>query len=121
MTELAIRPQTLVRLETVANEKGATVEDLAEQAIHQYLREEARHKMRQENRAFRLMHAELLDKYAGEYVAVYQGQVVDHDPDQLALFLRIDKQYPDTPVFIAQVLSESEEIYTFRSPRIEYG
>ncbi len=120
MAELAVSPQTMARLKTVAHEKGTKAEELAERAIRQYLRAEARRMMRQEGQAFRAMHAELLVKYAAEYVAIYHGQVVDHDPDQLALLTRIDRQYPETAVFIAQVLSEPEEVYTFRSPRFEH-
>ncbi len=91
------------------------------QAIRQFLRAEARRIMQQETDAFRAMHADLLAKYPNEYVAVHQGQLVDHDSDQLALFMRIDKQYPDIPVLITQVLPEPEEIYTFRSPRLDTG
>ncbi len=76
--------------------------------------------MRRELDAFRVMHADLLAKYPNEYVAIHQGQLIDHDTDQLALFLRIDEQYPDVPVLIKQVSPEPEEVYTFLSPRFEY-
>ena len=63
------------------------------------------------------MHAELRNRYPDQYVAVYRGKVVDHDPDQLALFRRVEERYPDVPVLIRQVAPEQEEVYTFRSPR----
>ncbi len=121
MTELAVSTGTISRLRKVAHEKGTTAEELAEQAIRQFLRAEARRIMQQETDAFRAMHAGLLAKYPNEYIAVHQGQLVDHDPDQLALFMRIDKQYPDIPVLITPVLPEPEEVYTFRSPRLIPG
>lgn len=31
------------------------------------------------------MQAELLQRYDAQYVAIYQGKVVDHDPDKVAL------------------------------------
>lgn len=117
MVGLAVSEETVAQLRKVANEKGTTAEELAEQAIRQFLREEARRLMQAEATAFRALHHELLSKYPNEYVAIYQKQLVDHDPDQLALFIRIDERYPDVPVLIKQVLPEPEEIYTLRSPR----
>ncbi len=73
--------------------------------------------MQHESDAFRHMHADLLARYPNEYVAIHQGQLVDHDADQLALLARIEDRYPDVPVLIRQVLAEPDEIFTFRSPR----
>ena len=84
-----------------------------------FLRDETRRMILRESRAFRSMHAELLSRYPGQYVAVYQGRVVDHDADQLALFLRVDEGYPHAPLLIKQILPEPKEVYTFRSPRFE--
>ena len=67
------------------------------------------------------MHADLLQRYEGQHVAVYQGNVVDHDPDLLALYLRIDQKYPDDVVLIRQVRPEVERIIHIRSPRFEHG
>jgi hypothetical protein len=121
MAELVVSAGTIAQLKRVADERGTTAEELAEQAIRQFLRDEKRRLMQQESAAFQAMHAELLVKYPGEYVAIHQGQMVDHDPDQLTLFTRIEAQYPDVPVLIRQVLPEPEEIYTIWSPRIVNG
>jgi len=121
MTELAVSAETMARLRQMADQKGTTTATLAEQAIRLYLRDETRRAIQHEADAFRAMHADLLARYADEYVAIYQGTLVDHDADQLALFTRIEKQYPDAPVLITQVLPEPEEVYTFRSPRFENG
>ncbi len=119
MVELAVSAETIAQLERVADTKGTSTEKLAERAIRQFLRDETRRMIQRESQAFRTMHAELLTRYPGQYVAVYQGRVVDHDTDQLALFLRVDEGYPQAPLLIKQVLPEPEEIYTFRSPRFE--
>lgn len=120
MAELVVSAGTLSQLERVADAKGTTAEELAEQAIHQFLRDEARRMMQRESAAFRRMHPDLLANYPNEFVALYQEKLVDHDPDQLALFRRVEKQYPDVPVLIKQVLPEIEEVYTVRSPRLTY-
>jgi hypothetical protein len=107
------------QLRRVANAKGAAPDDLADRAIRQFLRDEARRMMQQESDAFRRMHTDLLARYPNEYVAIHQGQLVDHDADQLALLARIEDRYPDIPVLIRQVLPEPDEKFTFRSPRLD--
>ncbi len=121
MTELIMSAETLTKLQKIANQKKSTVEILAEQVICEYLRREARQIMQQEMTAFRAMHPELLTQYRGQFVAVHHGQVVDHDPDEMALYQRIDQQYPDIPVLLRQVRSEIEETLTIRSPRLQYA
>ena len=119
MTGLVVSEKTIAQLSKIADEKGTTPQQLAEQAIRRFLRNEVRQILKRETDAFRAMHIELLRKHRGQFVAIHQGQVVDHDDDQLALFMRVDERYPDTPVLVKRVLPEFEESYTFRSPRIE--
>ncbi len=119
MAELIISAGTFSQLQKVADATGSTTEALVEQALRQFLREEKRRLMQQESIAFHQMHPELLANHLAEYVAIYQGQLVDYDVDQLALVTRIDERYPDAPVLIKQVLPDPEEIYTIRSPRFE--
>jgi hypothetical protein len=106
------------QLRRLAETSGATAEELAEQAVRQFLRDETGRALLQESAAFQAMHSDLLLKYAGAYVAVYNGQVIDHDADQLALVLRIEDQYRDAPVLIKQVTPDLNETYHVRSPRL---
>ncbi|MGB0385728.1 MAG: hypothetical protein ACPGWR_12985 [Ardenticatenaceae bacterium] len=69
--------------------------------------------------AYRQMHQKLLKSHLGKYVAIYQGQLVDHDQERLALYLRIDNQYPDVPVLMRPVRPEVDRIINIRSPRLE--
>jgi hypothetical protein len=117
VTELTISAETVAQLKDVANQKGTSADELAEQAIRQFLRSETRRMIQRESKAFRAMHAQLFAKYPGQYVAIYQGRVIDHDEDQLALFLRVDERYPQAPLLIKRVLSEPEKVYVLRSPR----
>lgn len=70
-----------------------------------------------EREAYVSLHPVLLDKHADEYVAIYQGQLVDHDSDKLALFERIDVRFPEEFVLIRKVEAEPEKVYTFHSTR----
>jgi len=77
-----------------------------------------RRRMLQEEAAFEAMQQTLLAQYAGEFVAIHQQQVVDHDPDELTLFDRICHDYPDEVVLIRPVLATLEPPLIFRSPRL---
>lgn len=74
--------------------------------------------MAREEAAYRAMHQELLASYAGQYVAIYNGQLVDHDQDGTALYLRVRKQFPGEFVLIASVQPEPAETYEVYSPRL---
>ena len=73
--------------------------------------------MLREKAAFMAMHLELLEKYEGQYVAISQGQVVDHDQDVLALVRRIDLDYPEKAILVKQVVDQPDQDLHFRSPR----
>jgi hypothetical protein len=71
----------------------------------------------QEEAAFYRLHPELWQKYPGQYVAIHNEEVVDHDADQVALYLRVKARYPGQFVWIAPVKETAVEEYVARSPR----
>jgi len=82
--------------------------------------DEEQEKMQQEVAAYHELHQDLWQNFPGQYVAVYQGQVVDHDGEQLALYLRIRQRYPGKVVLIRQVRPEVEKSWTMRTPKFEH-
>ena len=74
--------------------------------------------MSHEIAAYASQHEELIKHYLNQYVAVYQGQVIDHDPDHSALFQRINTNYPEEIVLIRQVRLELPRSLHIRSPRL---
>ena len=52
------------------------------------------------------MQANLVAQYPSEYVAVHQGQVVDHDPDVVCLEQRIAERWGEVAILIAPVTDE---------------
>ena len=108
------------QLASAAGTRETSVEALAETVLRTFLEEEADRKLDRELEAFRTVHADLLTTYRNEYVAIHEGQVIDHDRDELSLFLRVEEQHPNVPVLIRKVRPEVEEIYTIRSPRFSY-
>jgi len=120
MLTLAIDDQMARELAQLAHQRATSVDRLAAEAIRSFLRAEADQILEREAQAFARMHAELLEKLPGEYVAIQGGELVDHDTDQATLYLRVTEQYPDEIVLIRQVRPEVELTYTIRTPRLVY-
>ncbi len=74
--------------------------------------------MRKEEAAYGAMHSQLFEKYAGQYVAVHKGKLVDYDADEMTLYRRIDERYPYDVVLMKKVEKLSEKVFHFRSPRL---
>ncbi len=77
--------------------------------------------MLREEAAFRKLHPSLYKQYAGEYVAIYNEQLIDSDSDQVALYRRMRKQHPGQFIWIAPVNQNPDEVLVFRSPRLLNG
>lgn len=70
-----------------------------------------------EKDAYRSLHPQLWKQYPRQHVAIYHGQLVDHDEDGIALSRRVYAQYPEEFVLIKKVESQPERTLHFRSPR----
>jgi hypothetical protein len=70
-----------------------------------------------EKEAFIALHPQLKAQYYDQYVAIYEGKLIDHDANYGALVRRIDAQYPDTFVWLAKVEDEPMRELVIRSPR----
>jgi hypothetical protein len=80
---------------------------------------ENRFAMLQEVEAFKLLHPQLVKQYKGQYVAVFHGQVVDHDDDPVELHYRVKSQFPGETVLHRKVEDDPDPILRFRSPRLK--
>lgn len=74
--------------------------------------------MDREETAYQAMHAELYAQYAGQHVAIFQGELVDHDEDGNILYQRVRQKYPGKFVLITPVDPTPEEIYRILSPHL---
>ena len=62
------------------------------------------------------MHDELRQKYLGEWVAVHDQKLVEHDSDGLALYRRVRARFGRISVLIRHVTEESVEEVWIRTP-----
>jgi hypothetical protein len=68
-----------------------------------------------EEQAFRQQRAQLPRRYEGEYVALHQGRVIGHGPDDEELARRLFVDHGDRPFYIAKVEREPT-VYELPSP-----
>ena len=121
MFSVKLDAKTARSLEWLARSRDVDPHSLAVEAIQAHVRVEAQKAMEQEVEAFKKMHSQLMASIPGEYAAIYQGQLIDHDPDMLELLRRIESHYPGQPVLIRQVQAEPDTTIYVRSPRIEHA
>jgi len=81
----------------------------------QKTRQLAEEPMAAEEEAFRRQRAQLLRRYAGQYVALYQGHVVGHGADDEELARQMFEKLGDAPFYIAKVEKEPS-VYELPSP-----
>ena len=70
-----------------------------------------------EERAFRQKRARLLRRYEGQFVALYQGRVVGHSPDDEELARGMFEKFGDASFYIVKVEKEPT-VYELPSPEI---
>ena len=100
------RPGLIERIRHVARETNRDTTQVVEAAVQAYLDQLDREKIHEETEAFWAMQANLLTRYPSEYVAVHQGQVVDHDPDVVRLEQRVAERWGESAILIAPVTDE---------------
>ncbi len=71
----------------------------------------------QEQQAFRRKRTQLLQRYEGQFVALYKGRLVGYGADDEELALRMYKKLGDAPFYIAKVEKEPT-VYELPSPEV---
>jgi len=112
-------PSLITQIEQLAAERTEPVTDVLEEAVRSFLERVEQEAIHAETEAFWAMHAQLLASYAGDYVALYKGQVVDHDPDVTRLEGRVRERLGSAPVLIAPVRPEPRRDLVWRGGKLE--
>lgn len=113
------------RIRELARLRNRPVDDVLVEVLDQALplgdepaSSESEAAVERERQAYIALHPMLKEKYLGQHVAIYHGQLIDVDEDYGALYERIDAQYPDEFVWLATVEAEAMPTLVFRSPRL---
>ena len=119
MLTITLKPDVVEQITHLAQETQTSAEALVDKAVRAYLARLRREKIRAEAEAFERQRKSLLAAHRGEYVAIHEGHVIDHDPDLRTLHLRVFARLSHTPVLLKQVAEEPDRELVFRSPRFE--
>lgn len=57
--------------------------------------------------AFETLKPELLQTHPGEFVAIYQGQIVGFDQDEMNLIRRVYEQFGSVPCYVEKIVPET--------------
>jgi frataxin-like iron-binding protein CyaY len=93
-------------LESNAQQESRTLNDIVNEAVGLYVHRMQQAKIDREVEAYEQMHDSLRDRFLGQWVAIHNQQLVDHDADRDVLHRRIRDKYGRTSVLIRRV-SES--------------
>lgn len=119
MPSVVVEPKLYRRVEEAALEHQRSIDEILTEAVRRYLWELDRRKISEESRVYRQRYAELKAQYLGEYIAMHNGQVVDHDADFQALRQRVRKRFGHTAVMITLVEDVAQRPLTRRGFRME--
>lgn len=112
------------RIAELASKKEQAVSDLVNEVVEQaFVEPEApahpkRAQMQKEVEAYKKLHPELVKSYLGQYVAIFDGQLIDFDSNPETLFMRVNESHPNKIVLQRRVQEEAETTIHFRSPKI---
>ncbi len=121
MPTVTLKPELAEQITHFTNGNQSTIDTFVDEAVRTHLHQMARQKIRAETKAFEQQQDMLLANYLGQYVAIHDGQIIDHDPNLLALHLRIFEQLGDVAVLLKKVTTEPERDLVVRSRRFSRG
>lgn len=119
MLTVTLEPETARRIEQLAQVLATPTDALIDQAVRDYLERQEDEKLESEQQAFEQQRADLMKHYRGEYVAVHNGEVVDHDPDLGVLHQRVWMRLGETPVLLKPVTEAPEGDLVWRHFHLE--
>lgn len=119
MPTVVVEPELYRRVEEAASEYEASIDEILAEAVRRYLWELERRKISDESEIYRRRHAELKGRYLGQYIAMHNGQVVDHDPDFRTLRRRVRQRFQRTPVMITKVEDVADRTLVRHAFRME--
>jgi hypothetical protein len=117
-------PSRLVReAKSAAARQGTTLTAVVQQALERYLadnpdaRPDELEPLAKEMTWYEANKRKLLRRYAGEYVAIIDGKVVDHDQEFSSLAQRVFNRYGVRAIFMPKVVAE-ERVVNLPSPHM---
>ncbi|MEZ4866270.1 MAG: DUF5678 domain-containing protein [Caldilineaceae bacterium] len=95
----------------VATHESKEAKDVLAEAVRQYLDAYREQRIHVEAQAWYAMSSATRSQYQGRFVAVYNGEIVDSDPNQRTLYLRTKEQYGREPVLLVEGGDQPMPVY----------
>lgn len=92
-----------------AQRENKSVAELINEAIEFYLEARWNDALAREAAAYAQLHHSLWQSIPGQWVAVYEGRVVDQDDAEQQLYFRVRERFGEVPILIRQVKAAAEE------------
>jgi hypothetical protein len=121
LTQVPLQSDLAESLQQVVGEQGLTVENVLDELVRQYLQQARRDKVQQESEQFERLHPEIKERYYHQHVAMYNGQLVDHDENLDELLKRVRTKFGRAPVLIAFVEDVPIPTFTVRRPQLVHA
>lgn len=121
------------RTQRIAAHRNTTLSAVVRTALENFLKETestgtvaqelfenpADEKIQREKAFFAAQQPALQRRYPGEFVAIHEGRVIDHDPNLAMLHRRVVKVVGAMPVLLKRVDDPVNRELILRSPRLE--
>jgi hypothetical protein len=114
--ELQISEELAGAIQKEAEARGITVEDFLKSAIQRERSLAERHKIGEEQEWWENHSLKERARYAGEYIAIHNKRLVDHDKNESKLYARVREKFGNIPVLIMP--AEGPQDIRIFSPRI---
>ncbi len=112
MDTIVLRSDLHETLEKDAEREARSVNEIVNEAVERYLHERQIAKLDAEIAAFE----KLRQKYLGQWVAIHEQKLIDHDSDRAALYKRVRATYGRTAILIRQVTERPDNEIWLRTP-----
>jgi len=89
MTAIDLNPRLFEQVRRIARWQRVTTDELTSRALSSYLDRLEWEKLQSEMDAFQAQLPVLMVAYTDQYVAMHEGQVIDHDADLRTLYSRV--------------------------------
>ena len=114
MPTVAVEPELYKRVEEAAAEHQASIDTLLNNAVRRYLWDLDRMKISEESKRYFQQHAKLKVMYLGQYIAMRNGEVVDHDADFDKLRGRVRQKFGHAPIMMTLVEETANFVVGYR-------
>ena len=119
MTVVDLNPWLFEQVRWIARWQKVTTDELATRALSSYVDRLEWEKLQSEMEVFQAQLPALLTAYPDQYVAMHEGQVIDHDADLRTLHSRVYARLGSVPVLLQKVTATPAADILVRGPRVE--